>query len=282
MKRIIPFLIMAAAFAFSSCSEKENKATLSVTDSSGAGCTGIAVPCAGAEYVLNVETQVRWVVTPNFNWVSVSPLSGNGSGSFKVTVPENLSTDSREGVLSIVNTDGEGVEIKVSQEGVPPLEIPETMQLKIMSFNILEGVKSGEAVGYEWRTTGRKERVIAMLNAEKPDIFCLQECRRAQLQDLQGAFPGYTFYAYAKDGVLADGSSTDLTVGKKGDAAKDATFKNGGQRNVVAFRNDTFTAEDWGVFWHSETPYVASTGFGTDGQKITLWVKLKISAYDKR
>ena len=281
MKRIIPLLIASFFLVLSSCSEKDTKAKISVTDESGRECTEFSVPAEGGEYVFNVDTPIRWVVTTEQNWLMSFPGSGNGSGSFKLQVAENLTTESREGALSIMNTDGNYVKITVLQEGVPPLQVPETMDLKIMSFNILEGVKSGEAVGYEWRTTGRKERVITMLNAEKPDILSLQECRRAQLQDLQGAFPGYTFYSYAKDGVLADGSSSDLTAGIKGDAANDASFKNGGQRNVIAFRKDLFTVEDWGVFWHSETPYVASTGFGTTGQKITLWVKLKITAYDK-
>ena len=148
------------------------------------------------------------------------------------------------------------------------------LTLKIMSFNILEGVKSGEKEGFEWNTSGRKENVLKMIEAESPDIICLQECRRAQLNDLKSAFSEYTYLSYAKDGVLASGYS-------KGSATDDACFKNGGQRNVIMLRKNILSSESWGVFWLSETPDEVSKGFGTDGQKITLWSKVKIKATGK-
>jgi len=279
MKPIIPFLLSAVLALTISCSPKEDPTTPLRILNNGAECTEATIPTAGGEIAFQVQSSLRWIVDAASTWYTVAPTSGNGNGMFKVTAQENFSVNRRETPLTILDTDGTKWTVNVSQDGLSESEYPETMNLKIMSFNILEGVKSGEKEGYEWRTSGRKERVIAMLEAEKPDILCLQECRRAQLQDLQAAFPGYTFYAYAKDGVLADNSVTDLTKGIVGDPANDASFKNGGQRNVVAFRKDIFAVEDWGVFWLSDTPYVTSKGFGTEGQKITLWLKLQIPEY---
>jgi len=278
MKRTL-FLLFSAAILLTACSDKENPATALRVLYDGAECTEVTIPEAGGEVTLHVQSSLRWIVDANSTWYTLSATNGNGNGSFKVSAQENFSVEKRSAALVITDTDGTKKEVNIIQEGMSSEEYPETMNLKIMTFNILEGVKSNEKSGYEWRTTGRKERVVAMLEAEKPDVLCLQECRRAQLEDLQAAFPGYTFYAYAKDGVLADNSVTDLTKNIVGDPTKDATFKNGGQRNVVAFRKDLFTVEDWGVFWLSDTPYVTSTGFGTSGQKITLWLKLQISEY---
>ncbi len=156
----------------------------------------------------------------------------------------------------------------------PPAKI---LQLRLMSFNILQGGKKDgttDTAGHEW-TTVRKEPCIAMFKDTDPDIAILQECRREQLRDLKASLTGYTYYGYAKDGVLASGYSD-------GDAANDASFKNGGQRNVIMLRNGMFTVLDWGRFWLSDTPATPSTGFGTTGQKITLWLMLQHNESGKK
>lgn len=246
---------------------------ISILDADGQPITSVEVPAEASTQILNVEASIRWVLSFSDTWLSAKSKSGNGSGSFELMVSPNLDSSPRTGEVTAMNTDGQKAVIQVIQAAD---ERPTTTVIKVMSFNILEGVKSDERAGYEWNTSGRKERCIAMFQAEKPDIFCLQECRRAQLQDLQAAFPEYTFYGYAKDGILKDGSTTDFSKNNYGDPTVDATFKNGGHRNVIAFKKGLFKAQDWGAFWISDTPYLASKYKTTDGQKLTLWVKLEL------
>ena len=131
------------------------------------------------------------------------------------------------------------------------------------------GKKDGstDQAGHEWSTV-RRAPCVKMFNETDPDIIMLQECRREELNDLKADLGGYEYYSYAKDGVLASGYS-------EGDATNDASFKNGGQRDVIMLRSGMFEMTQWGRFWLSDTPDVPSTGFGTTGQKITLWLKLR-------
>ena len=142
--------------------------------------------------------------------------------------------------------------------------------LRLMTFNILQGGKadgSTDTAGHEWDAV-RKTPCLNMLKEINPDIILLQECRREQLKFLKANLAGYNYFSYAKDGVLASGYSD-------GDATNDASFKNGGQRNVILLRSSMFEMKEWGRFWLSENPSAPSKGFGTSGQKIKLWLKVR-------
>jgi len=175
------------------------------------------------------------------------------------------------GTADIVATSNDGglsarCTVSVS-ENVPE---DKSFQLRVMSFNILQGGKADgttDQAGHEWSAV-RRAPCTNMFKDIDPDVIMLQECRREQLKTLKSDLTGYTFYSYAKDGVLASGYS-------KGDATNDASFKNGGQRNVIMLRNGMFLLNDWGCFWLSDTPDTPSNGFGTSGQKITLWLKVQ-------
>ena len=157
-------------------------------------------------------------------------------------------------------------------KGQFPSKAPDSksISLRIMSFNILQGGKrdgSLETKGHEWKAV-RKLPCINMFKDINPDIAMLQECRREQLNDLKANLPFYTYYSYAKDGVLSKGF-------KDGDAHNDASFKNSGQRNVIMLRTGMFEVLQWGKFWISDTPHMISKGFETKGTKITLWLKIR-------
>ena len=153
-----------------------------------------------------------------------------------------------------------------------PSSVPDSksISLRIMSFNIHQGGKrdgSLDVQGHEWGAV-RKIPCINMFKDINPDIAMLQECRREQLNDIKANLPFYTYYSYAKDGVLSKGF-------KDGDAHNDASFKNAGQRNVIMLRTGMFEVLQWGKFWLSDTPHMASKGFETNGTKITLWLKVR-------
>ncbi len=162
--------------------------------------------------------------------------------------------------------------------GTPPNksgeeEIPEgavKVSFRLMSFNILS--IDGDIEGHEWETV-RKPACGAMLEDTQPDILCLQECRREQLDYIKGVLPEHMFFMYAKDGVKVTGSES---VEECND---DALFRNSGQRNVIAVRASRFERLDWGRYWFSDTPDVSSyvgERFVMGGTpKLTLWLKLR-------
>lgn len=163
-----------------------------------------------------------------------------------------------------------------SKEEVTPTPEPEpepagkSFTFRLMSFNILQS--TGEAEGHQWAEY-RAEPCKKIFKDVHPDIFCLQECRRTQLEFLKQNFPEYSFYQYAKDGVKKAGSESIERCDN------DAIFKNGGQRNVIALRKTRFEMLSWGRFWFSETPDVSSYA-GADFEdggtpKLTLWLKVK-------
>ena len=162
-------------------------------------------------------------------------------------------------------TPDEGGEDKPDPE---PEEKPDTLQLRVMSFNILQS--TGEDAGHTWAEY-REQPCKKMFQETDPDIICLQECRRTQLSFMKSNFPGYTYYQYAKDGVKKAGYENTENC------TNDGIWKNGGHRDVIAIRKDCCELLDWGRYWFSENPDVSSydgiyAGGGTP--KVTLWVKL--------
>ena len=62
----------------------------------------IDFPARGAEpYVVNVTSNTIWAVSTDASWLTVEPLSGNGDGSFTVTVNDNEGPESFDAVLTV-------------------------------------------------------------------------------------------------------------------------------------------------------------------------------------
>ena len=153
----------------------------------------------------------------------------------------------------------------------PPAPEPQydTVKLRVMQFNILQS--KDEAEGHTWsqyRATPCKE----MFKATDPDIICLQECRRTQLDFMKNNFSGYDYFLYAKDGVKKAGYENMMSC------TDDSIFKNGGHRDVIAVRKGRYELLSWGKYWFSDTPDVSSYAGKYEGggtPKLSLWVKLK-------
>ncbi len=155
------------------------------------------------------------------------------------------------------------------EEPVAPVQT-QTVSFRLMSFNILQSKDEDE--GHTWAEF-REEPCRKMFAEVKPDIICLQECRRTQLDFMKENFPEYSYFQYAKDGVKKAGSE-DVEV-----CDDDSIFKNGGHRDVIALRTTGFAMIGWGKYWFSETPDKSSyTGelFEDGGTpKLTLWLKVR-------
>lgn len=107
-----------------------------------------------------------------------------------------------------------------------------TKDLRFMSFNILRGDLNGP--DHLW--TVRKDACLAMLEADKPDIFGLVECSSIQRNDVLEKFP-----QYAAVGVSVDGQIDSFPQKSS---------------NSIFFDKEKFTLEDWGTFWLSDTPEI--------------------------
>lgn len=152
--------------------------------------------------------------------------------------------------------------------------VADTLSFRLMQFNILQGGKADgttDQAGHEWSSV-RKAPCIAVIKEANPDIMCLQECRREQLNDLRQNLSLYTWFMYAKDGEIATGYS-------EGDATNDASFKNSGHRDVIAVNYRKFKLLDWGRYWFSTTPDKSTYSWDAGTPKLTLWVKLESKEY---
>ena len=206
------------------------------------------------------------------SWIHLSQDFGTaGTYEVKVTVDANGDTAPRTGAVQF--SCGEDVRsFNIQQNGLDPepQETTKSFSFRLMSFNILQSTDEPE--GHTWAEY-REKPCKAMFQETDPDIICLQECRRTQLNFMKNNFSQYNYFQYAKDGVKKDGYEN---VEKCDD---DAIFKNGGHRDVIALRKDRFTMLDWGRYWFSETPDVSSYSgalFEDGGTpKLTLWLKVR-------
>jgi len=118
----------------------------------------------------------------------------------------------------------------------------------MMSFNILYDY--GDESPYSWKS--RKEYVFSLLKFHAPDIFCLQEPLRPQVDDLADYFSEYSY----------------LTAGC-GDGI------NAGQHMTIFYLNDKFEILDSNKFGLSETPMkLGIVGWDAKNPRLALWAKL--------
>jgi hypothetical protein len=111
------FLKVAAALAagllLSSCKEEPKVIELSVSDKT------VAFEVSGGDKTVTVTSNDAWTATWSADWVNVSPKSGNGNGSIKITAAENPSFDVRS--ADVIVTAGDKTQtIKVNQLSLSP------------------------------------------------------------------------------------------------------------------------------------------------------------------
>jgi endonuclease/exonuclease/phosphatase family metal-dependent hydrolase len=98
----------------------------------------------------------------------------------------------------------------------------------------------------------RKQDVAALFRFHRASIFCVQEALPDQIDDLEAAFPGFTYEGVGRD----DG-------------------KREGEFSAVFFDISRYTQLDGGTFWLSKTPDQCSFGWDAAFRRICSWVKLQ-------
>ena len=123
---------------------------------------------------------------------------------------------------------------------------PET--LKVMSFNIRNaGANDGDNA---WPL--RQDAVSAMLAAEQPAVFGIQEAYPEQEAFILENCPEYKGFGVGRN----DG-------------------KDDGERMSVFYRTDMLELVDGGTWWLSETPDVPSKGWDAKYPRTATWARLK-------
>ncbi len=126
-----------------------------------------------------------------------------------------------------------------------------TVELRIMQFNIREDKQTEP--DYNTFTGVRAAAIVEMVRDVKPDIICLQECRKTQAAYLASTLTEYTQILYPKDGIE----------------------KNGGQRDVILYKSSKMRLISWKKFWFSETPTVSSKSWDASTPKLTIYARFR-------
>jgi endonuclease/exonuclease/phosphatase family metal-dependent hydrolase len=100
----------------------------------------------------------------------------------------------------------------------------------------------------------RKDNVAALFRFHRADIFCVQEALPEQMDDLDAAFPDFTYEGIGRD----DG-------------------KRLGEFSAVFYNHKRFRKLKGGTFWLSETPGKCSFGWDAACRRVCSWVKLEDS-----
>lgn len=120
--------------------------------------------------------------------------------------------------------------------------------LKVISYNI----RNGEAKDGENSWVYRRPATIAMLEAEDPAIFGVQEAYDYQVEYISKWAPKYK----------------NLGVGRDDGVRK-------GEHMSVFYDTTRVQILDGGTYWLSETPDVPSKGWGANHYRTATWTKLR-------
>jgi len=128
---------------------------------------------------------------------------------------------------------------------------------RILCCNIRVDLPEDDAKGFGW--SSRKDSCFQIIKAHKPDIICLQEVLKNQMNDFKIAFPA--FQALGFDGPEMDAHTTGY---------------HGIAKNPIMYSTDRYELLAAGGFWLSETPLVAgSKSWDTNRARHVNWVRLK-------
>ncbi len=120
--------------------------------------------------------------------------------------------------------------------------------VELISYNIRMNTSSDGEHAWPYR----KDDVAALFRFHRADIFCVQEALPEQMDDLQEAFPDFTYEGVGRD----DG-------------------KRSGEFSAVFYNHKRFSKLDGGTFWLSENPDSCSFGWDAVCRRVCSWVKLK-------
>ncbi len=125
--------------------------------------------------------------------------------------------------------------------------------LKVMSYNIRTSNADEGGFSGLWNTQNwsyRKSSVSALLKAESPAVFGVQEALQEQVDYLEGQLSGYGCYGVGRKG---DGGATDEIM-------------------AIFYKTSELSLGEHGTFWLSETPdVVGSIGWGAAYTRTAAW-----------
>jgi endonuclease/exonuclease/phosphatase family metal-dependent hydrolase len=122
--------------------------------------------------------------------------------------------------------------------------------LTVMTFN-LRYITAGDTGVRTW--VNRRDAAAGLIRREAADFACVQEAFRSMLDDVKARVPGY---------------------GEVGVGREDG--KEQGEYAAILYHAATWTVEDSGTFWLSDTPAVAgSCTWGNHVTRICTWARFK-------
>jgi hypothetical protein len=95
---------------------------MSVTPSS----QDVGPEVGGATFSINSNT--NWSVSDDADWLTASPATGSGDGTFTVTFTANTLIASRVGTITISGTDVSPKSVTITQKGIPVLSVTPSNQ----------------------------------------------------------------------------------------------------------------------------------------------------------
>lgn len=127
-----------------------------------------------------------------------------------------------------------------------------------MSFNILRGDLQGP--DHLW--TERREACLAMIAADGPMLFGLQECTWTQRRHILASNS-----LFDAAGLAVDGQKSGYTNVSS---------------NPIFWRKDILELKEWGTFWLSDTPDAAgSYTWDKDKPRTCTWARFKVRCNGK-
>lgn len=133
-------------------------------------------------------------------------------------------------------------------------EATDSSELRVMTFNI-RYANPDDGPDY-W--DNRREAVVRMVRAVKPDVMGIQEGLAAQVAFLDSALTGYSYTGVGRD----DGRTA-------------------GEYAAIFYNDSLYAPVAEGHFWLSETPDSAGLGWDAVCIRIATWIRLKEKATER-
>ena len=124
----------------------------------------------------------------------------------------------------------------------------EPKELKVMSYNIRLGVANDGTNSWQFRAPATPE----MLEAQKPDVFGVQEAHDFQIAFMEEFCRNYKSVGVGRENGKKEGEHMSIFWNKK-----------------------TVSLLKWGTFWLSETPEEPSLGWDAACKRTATWALMK-------
>ena len=112
--------------------------------------------------------------------------------------------------------------------------------LTILTCNIRVALPEDEAAGENPRCEDTARAYLEVIRAQKPDIICLQEVIREQMEDLEHGFPEFASFGFSKARRWMPGRSVTRAS----------------PRTPILYSRARYDFVSAGGFWLSETPHL--------------------------